>query len=176
MEFTRFPVITYSHCLRFHIENHSPTDDGIYFNIFLGTLYDIIIRNIDCYVAVTTFILLLPVRKDFSIIHEINAFMLVLFISSIARNAIEIFSPQDLNTAIGKVDGALFYLQTIVFLCSIFISVIYPVVIKRQFIVPLPAVPDRLEVVGTAINEERGFKVFYEWLTENQNQDLKYLE
>ena len=49
------------------------------------------------------------------------------------------------------IDTFLFYLQTIIFMLSIVISFIYPVMIKTQLIIPLPSVPERIERLQTAI-------------------------
>ena len=78
------PLVNYSHCVAYETEINDK-------NYKLGILFDIILRNIDCYVVSTLFILLLPIRKDFSIINETKAFMSILFVFSLSRNLVEIF-------------------------------------------------------------------------------------
>lgn len=74
------------------------------------------------------------------------------------------------------IDDILFYLQTAVFMISVIISFIYPVVIKNQTIIPLPSVPDRLENVETSLNDNRGFIAFYDWLEKNDEENIKLLK
>ena len=141
-----------------------------------GIMYDIILRNIEWYITATVFIMLIPIRKDFSIISEAKSFMVVLFLSSIIRNLIEIFVNNGNQTVVVSIDSWLFYLQTIVFFFSVVISFIYPVLIKSQLIIPLPSVPERIFQLQTAILEPRGFRAFYEWLEEYNPDSLKYLD
>ena len=143
---------------------------------FNGVLYDIILRNAEWYLISTVFIFLLPIRKDFSIIYEARSFMIILVISSISRNLIEIFVNNGTAEIVANIDSWLFYLQTIVFLLSVIVSFIYPVLIKTQIIIPLPSVPERIYQLQTAILEPRGFKAFYEWLESYFPKNIKYLD
>lgn len=119
--------------------------------------------------------MLMPIRKDFSIINEIKAFLAILFVSSVSRNLVEIFLNDGEEENIDKIDKAFFYLQTIVFMLSVVVSFIYPVMIKTQLIIPLPSVPERIENIHSAILEPRGFSAFYEWLEEFHPKSLKFL-
>ena len=141
-----------------------------------GVMYDIILRNVECYITSTVFIMLIPIRKDFSIISEAKAFLAVLFFSSIIRNLIEIYMNNGNQTVVVSIDSSLFYLQTVVFFFSVIVSFIYPVLIKTQLIIPLPSVPDRIYQLQTAILEPRGFRAFYEWLEAYHPDHLKYID
>ena len=118
-QFAILPLVNASQC--FMINNST---SGI---AYRGVLYDIVLRNAEWYLISTIFILLIPIRKDFSIISEARSFMIVLIISSISRNLIEIFVNNGTAAIVPNIDSWLFYLQTIVFLLSVIISFIYPI-------------------------------------------------
>lgn len=77
--------------------------------------------------------------------------MIVLVISSLCRNLIEIFMNDGEQSTADEIDLAFFYLQTCTFMLSVVISFIHPVIIKSQLIIPLPSVPEMIENLNTAI-------------------------
>ena len=89
-----------------------------------------------------------------SIISEAKAMMVVLLVSNVMRNLVQIFVDDGTIASNDRIDIVAFYIQTLVFLASIVISFIYPVIIRNQLIIPLPSVPERIEVLRTAIHGE----------------------
>jgi len=89
-----------------------------------------------------------------SIISEAKALMVVLLVSNVMRNLVQIFVDDGTIASNDRIDIVAFYIQTLVFLASIVISFIYPVIIRNQLIIPLPSVPERIEVLRTAIHGE----------------------
>jgi hypothetical protein len=62
-------------------EEYGPDVKELYFGVYLGRLIDIIRSAFDLFCLITVLILIMPIRKDFSIINELKAvlFVLVLF-------------------------------------------------------------------------------------------------
>mmetsp|Transcript_10660 Transcript_10660/g.12134 ORF Transcript_10660/g.12134 Transcript_10660/m.12134 type:complete len:219 (-) Transcript_10660:510-1166(-) len=106
--FRQLPLINYSHCLRFEDENL----------VFSSVLIDIILRCFDCFIIANVLILLMPICKDFNIIKEVRLIFIVLALSGILRNLLQIFMNDGGGNEVHYIDQSLFYLQTFTFIIS----------------------------------------------------------
>lgn len=171
---SRLPVVSYSHWVIAQVLDNEPLK-MIPYNAYLGVLYDILIRVLDWTIACTFLILLLPIRRDFNIINELKLFLLLVFASSFIRNSLEVFYPSEKYHSITISDSINFYIQTIVYWVALWISVVYPFMIRKQFILPLPTSPVVLDNLNTVLMEDRCFVSFYDWLEEKHPNAVKYM-